>query len=810
MNAIDAKPKLVFFQNKYDERLPEFLLTHTREQVKCLSEFFDVVLINYDCDYQEACDKYQPDLALFESGSNILSCQRPKIANVRMCSAIPKLGFFNADAWCETRSATLSEMDHWGIETFFSIATTAAEHTPEIADKLFTWPIFIDPDLYKDYGESKLIPVLLTGATAPQYPWRRRIYKLISEHYPSLSCPHHGYLARSPVGQMMYGERYARTMNASLITPVCGTIAKEVVRKHFEIPGCKACMVTEKSPGLQAAGFVDMKNCVFADEHDVLDKVAYLFEHPEELQAISDAGYQLVHSRHTLKHRDQILQWFRLHKNLRAHEKIVQTSPFGPLTVAQASSRMDSPPTISSGSHLELLRNGDDKLSTGKYEEAETLYLQCLNYMRGLPEAKFRLALCNLYKGDPKRSNERIFELIQYTLDEYGAVDPDPVEWAYYILSLLCLGKLNDASKSASDFPWLRHPELDRARWAVKILTHNGKNSPSLQDPNPGHRLSIHGMPTRSNTEWLKELRKMLEACDRGHLAEKLTTHNSLESLAAHPTEYSPSTKAQVLPRDNESRYDTLDKKIPMPIGKKSVLKRFDRQLIYYKVRRKLKNTVLKAVRRSETTLDCFLPSSRWKARHDEFLHAIHELAREEEFKAVLIIGATRRSDSTEALLAGALENMTKPCVFCISYSRDRFGSLRRKILKRGAVKWYRPSASISPKGPSAELEKLVQKIKEDNQLDYFDVVLIDGSEFEGQVSITNLIRNELHAARFVLLDDINKAGNCHNHDELLRDSAFLLVDHNPGSREGYSIFKRGSSADRKANSIPSSHAVFT
>ena len=805
-----TRPKLLFFQSKYDERLPEFLLIHAREHVRCLSEFFDVSVVNINCDYQYVCDKHQPDLTLFETGSNILNCQRPKIANVHACPKIPKLGFFNADAWCETRSGTLSEMDHWGIETFFSISTTAAEHTPQIADKLFTWPNFIDPDLYKDYGQSKLIPVLLTGSTAPQYPWRRRIYKLISEHFPSLSCPHFGYVARSQAGQMMYGERYARTINASLTAPVCGTIAKEVVRKHFEIPGCKACLITEKSPALQAAGFVDMKNCVFADEDDVLDKLNYLFDHTEELQAIIDSGYQLVHSHHTLKHRNQILQWFNLSKNLKANEKIVQTSPFAPLTVVQASSGVGNSHLVSNGSHLLLLRKGDEKLCAGKYEEAETLYLGCLNYMRGLPEAKFRLALCNLYKGDAKRSNEWIFELIQYTLSEYKAVDPDPVEWAYYILSLLCLGKLNDASKSASDFPWLRHPELDRTRWAIKIITYNGENPPSLPDPNPGYRLSIHGLPTRSNTEWLKELCKMLEACRRGHLAEKLTKHICRESLAARPTEYSPSTKAQVLPRVDKNKYDTVDKKLPSPIGKKSVLRPFDRRLIYYKVRRKLKNILLKVVRRSETTLGSFLPSSRWKARNDEFVHAIHELALNEEFKAVLIIGATRRSDSTVALLAGALENRTKPHVFCISYSCERFSSLGRTVLKQGAVKWYRPSASTSRRDPSAELEKLIQKIKKDNQLDYFDAVLIDGSELEDQVTITGLVRNELHAARFVLLDDINKAGNYQNHDGLLRDSTFLLVDHNPGLREGYSIFKKGSCADRRTNNIPQSHAVLT
>jgi hypothetical protein len=143
------KPKLVFFQNKYDDGLPDFLLTHKQEHVDCLSLFFDVAVIQHDCDYQQICDLYQPDLALFESGVNLSTCRKPKIVNVRACRTIPKLGFFNADAWCQTRSGSLSEMDQWGIETFFSISATAAQHMPVIANQLFVWPNFINPTVFR-------------------------------------------------------------------------------------------------------------------------------------------------------------------------------------------------------------------------------------------------------------------------------------------------------------------------------------------------------------------------------------------------------------------------------------------------------------------------------------------------------------------------------------------------------------------------------------------------------------------------------------------------------------------------------------
>jgi hypothetical protein len=96
MTNMSTKPALVFFQYRYDDSLPDFLLNHIRDHVRCLSEFFDVTVINEDCDYQEVCDKYQPDLALFESGVNHLTCRRLKITNIRACPAVPKVGLHNA------------------------------------------------------------------------------------------------------------------------------------------------------------------------------------------------------------------------------------------------------------------------------------------------------------------------------------------------------------------------------------------------------------------------------------------------------------------------------------------------------------------------------------------------------------------------------------------------------------------------------------------------------------------------------------------------------------------------------------------
>lgn len=522
-----TKPKLVFFQWRY-ESAAIFYTMHKLQHIQCLSDFFEVITIHQECDYQEICKKYQPDITLFESGITAASCHR-LIKNTSAYPEIPKLGFYNGDPFCGCRSAFLSDMEYWGIDTFFTLSISLAEYMPEIADKIFVWPNFINPQLYHDYGESKLIPVLFTGSHSSLYPWRQQVQIIVSQYYPSLISPHLGY-EQQTASRMIYGEQYARMINASWFVPACGTMAKEVVRKHFEIPACKSCLITEKTPALEAAGFIDMKNCVFSEPMDVLDKIDYLFQNIEQLESISNAGYQLVHSLHTYKQRDQIFQWFNLNKTLKPGQKIVQDNPFGQLKIVKESSKIKNSHIISNGLDRLLLRQGDEKLSIGKYEEAELLYLDCLNYKDYMPEPKLRLAICNLYKGNAKTAVEWIVQPIQWTLVNSKALDPDPVEWAYLIISLLCQGKINEASNRANQFPSLIHPELERTRWLVKTLE-NPENQITIPHSNlSNYRISVQQLPNIGFDQWAHNIHNMFKACNQNRLAEILFNSISWET----------------------------------------------------------------------------------------------------------------------------------------------------------------------------------------------------------------------------------------------------------------------------------------
>lgn len=267
-----SRPRLLFL--RFTARvLPAFIRLQLQQQVDCLSQSFEVVVVNDGhVDYRALCDRHRPDLVLFESGVYV----GPRdVANLYAYPEIPKLGFVHADAFCPTRKIAIDDMARWGITTYFTTSASLGAYTPNIASSLFVWPNFVDECQFRDYGVPKLVPVLFTGSQAVHYPWRSRQNTIISQHYPTLQCPHFGWGtdADKAGNRMLVGDSYARLLSTAWCAPTCGTFANDFVRKHLEIPASNTCLVTERTPVLEAAGFVDGENCIFVDDTDVLDKL---------------------------------------------------------------------------------------------------------------------------------------------------------------------------------------------------------------------------------------------------------------------------------------------------------------------------------------------------------------------------------------------------------------------------------------------------------------------------------------------------------------------------------------------------------
>jgi len=750
-----TKPRLVFFRWPHEGR-PAYIHLHLQQHVRCLNYFFDLTVIDSDCDYREICDAYQPDLTLFECGDRLGNRQ---ISNTAAHPQVPKVGFCHSDAYSDSRAAFISRMAHWGIETFFSLSIPMAEYTPEIAENLFVWPNFVDTELYRDYGQSKVVPVLLTGSAATHYPWRRKINKLLAEHYPSLICPHFGWGSDPRISRMTYGEAYARMLNASWFVPACGGMARELVRKHLEVPACKACLITERTPALEAAGFVNGENCIFADDGDVLDKLEQLFQDQQKLQTIIDRGYKLVRSRHTMEQRDQLFQWFTLNRNLRSDQKIIQTGAFGDLCVVNKSSGIQSAHIIGNGLDRALLREGDDKLWAGRYGEAETLYLRCVNYYHSTPEPRLRLAICNLNQGRPADALHWLAEPIKHTLEAYHAPDPDPVEWAYFIISLLCHGELDRALRNANRFPLLYHPELELARTALavlagkKIITGVALPAGSLSP----RRYSVHELPNRTTEEWAAQLCRMLRACHQDRMADALRKPGLWASVWSERAAQVHASSADLGTYNNTVR-DSFVLESELNSSARRILS-------------KGKSLIIKLLHRLENRFGCFLPYRFSLQRDDEFLREIRKLMREEDVSNALVIGAAAGASSTEAVLAGARENLRRPMVICANTPTAAFRRLQGRYRQDSSVRCCELGSS------AATLEK---------KCDCFDVVLLDGPE----IADTQW-HEEAYRARFVLLDHIKGVANSKRLHRLVADPNYLLIAHNPDHRSGYAIFKR-------------------
>jgi hypothetical protein len=748
------KPRLLFFRANHD-RQPAFIRAQLSEQVKCLTEFFDVKVIIEGCDYSEVCEQFRPDLSLFESG--VYSGPRD-VTNTSGFAEIPKLGLLNADPFCITRNMFLSDMERWGIETYFTISVSMGEYFPAILDRLFVWPNFIDPEIFCDYEQPKVVPVLITGSQKMLYPWRNRINKLLSENFPSLICPHFGWGSDKTTSRIIYGTEYARMINSSCVAPACGTIAKEVVRKHFEIPGCNSCLITEETPALKAAGFVDMQNCVFATEHDVVDKLEYLFTNRDVLESISRAGHDLVHSQHTLRCRDQILQWFILHKSRLPQLRIVQTGPFGSLAFEDERLGVRHSHCSADCVDRTLVRAGYLLLRKGNYAEAERNFITCLNYWPNMPEPTLGLTLCNLYKGDARMALASIAPLITNVMQYNRATDPDPVEWTYFIISLLCQGKLSEATRRAHQFPFVHHGELERCRLIVDVL--NGSNTGvSEQQDEEGEarfRSSVHQLPTRGLRIWINELCTMLKACHQAELAANLQNLVVRDTTRAKVASYDPSARL-VRRLTRASRPSAI-----LPLVPESLIAKFRRH----------------TPRRLLTRLKTLVPEALWSrlfvfaAAKDEFALAILTHAREVCGGNALVFGASDSSHYTRVFLHGILANRSAPMVSCLGVPGSGCKRLKSRLRSIDSIHFV--SGTVHDARIAAGVE-------------CFDVVLLDQDIARKEEAV-----EAIRGAKTVLISNVNTYLG-HTISHTLIERKYRLVGEKISASNRYAIFARPS-----------------
>ncbi|MER1997070.1 MAG: glycosyltransferase [Arthrobacter sp.] len=489
--ASQSKPRLLFFRWA-KPGLPGFLNRHLDEHVQTLQHFFEVKVIDRDCDYAAECDGFNPDLSIFESG--VYAGER-SIRNTASRPDIPKLGFLHSDPYDLARAVFLSDMDRWGVDQFFTTSVAMAEYTPEIADRLFVWPNSVDPAVFHPYPVEKNIPVLFTGSQERHYPWRNAVGRVLSRSFATMTMPHYGWGKAG--GRTVFGEDYARLLSASVFVPACGSMSGDLVRKHLEIPAAGSCLVAEDTPALAAFGFVDMQNCVLGEAEEIAEKLDALLADPGRLERIVASGHRLVHESHVQSRRGQVLEWLQLQAVQRPGERIVQAGPAGSLFLAPG----QSTPALfrSGGRDRAFLEAGWELLREEDTEGARREFLKCLNFYF-IPEAVIGAAWTELAAGNAEAARDWTTQALVDTFTDRSAPDPDPVLWATHLRALLCSGERDQAVAGALRFEALRHPELDRMRRCLGVPAAAGAARASV-------------CPVPESIDWEAELRAHLSAC---------------------------------------------------------------------------------------------------------------------------------------------------------------------------------------------------------------------------------------------------------------------------------------------------------
>ncbi|WP_414623496.1 glycosyltransferase [Calothrix sp. CCY 0018] len=233
---------------------------------------------------------------------------------------------------------------------------------------------------------------------------------------------------------------------------------------------------------------------------------------------------------------------------------------------------------------------------------------------------------------------------------------------------------------------------------------------------------------------------------------------------------------------------------------------------------RLLENLLNSKIKNSE--LNLVIPP---EIKNDSFYYAIQQIVSKENIKNVLEIGSSSGGGSTEAFVTGLRENAHSPKLFCMEVSKTRFAELAKRYNNDDFVKCYNVSSISLEAFPNKKevidfynntqsnlklypLEQVlgwleqdieyiinsgvtndgIKKIKRENNIELFDLVLIDGSEFTGIAEL-----DQVYGAKFICLDDINTFKNYKNHRELLSDINYELVVQNSSVRNGFSIFRR-------------------
>jgi hypothetical protein len=364
-----------------------------------------------------------------------------------------------------------------------------------------------------------------------------------------------------------------------------------------------------------------------------------------------------------------------------------------------------------------------------------------------------------------------MLEQINAAVQRHEGSTPDPVLWAFYLVALLCQGKLREACERNREYPGLSHLEYQRVR--ALLLWLNGSEAgaaPVLVRP----RRSVHVMPERSAATWLKELCRMLQACGQADIARRIgAASQALEGMLVRESLGSESPGAG----QTSSSTGFVAPRNGAPRG--SVQRRSSRRVI--RVLRRLKHYSLLPVHRTRRVF-ARLTGSMTDERsavqnHGDYSQPLRELLRSSDVSSGLLIGACSNRWATENFLAALEGKPGYENTLCVVFDQGNDPLLRRRL-----ARWGSAQCRLGSDG----------SLWEEVNARHFDAIVIDGANVAGTVNY-KLTREE----SVVVLLGINAEPCYELCRRLLSNPRYRLALFDPERHGGLAAFRKLLAEDR-------------
>ena len=245
---------------------------------------------------------------------------------------------------------------------------------------------------------------------------------------------------------------------------------------------------------------------------------------------------------------------------------------------------------------------------------------------------------------------------------------------------------------------------------------------------------------------------------------------------------------------------------------------------LIYRIKSKIKffyrGFISKVFKKSD--IDFLIPG---EIKNDKFSNLIDKLAQLKSVKNILEIGSSSGAGSTRAFINAINKRIDQDEVkfICLELSNSRFQKLKEYIQNYSFVDAYNLSSVSTKYFPSEKevinfyksrktslnkikLEEVlrwrnvdinyiknsgrnvcgIKSVMEEKEINYFDLCLIDGSEFTGKAELGIVL-----GAKYILLDDTETFKSREAFEILEANNNYKLIEYMPEVRNGFAAFER-------------------